>query len=229
MAARTKPTTKGVAIADSRTRLPRAHTRARKAVLETELASAREGIRALTNQLEGTQSEVLILRQQLEVAQTEIATRIKALEQAKISAAAELERQMAARSQFFAKAAHDLRNPIQPVGDLLVAAAKRLEDGNTDAALEHITIARKATSDLRRSFNTVLELGRLQSGNVTPSYTDFDLRHLVDEVVCRMAPDVTNREMNGRFPRVASSNFVTGCLISDVTGGAGSRGVRHQP
>ncbi|HEX7641413.1 MAG TPA: ATP-binding protein [Burkholderiaceae bacterium] len=92
------------------------------------------------------------------------------------------------KSQFLANAAHDLRQPMQAIGNLLEAARHAFTRGDTVKSEELVLAAQSATQIMRSSFNSVLELSRLDAGALTASYSEFDLAELIEEVRQAMLP-----------------------------------------
>nr|WP_229224245.1 hybrid sensor histidine kinase/response regulator [Duganella sp. SG902] len=92
------------------------------------------------------------------------------------------------KSRFVAEAAHDLRQPMQAIGNLLGAAAHALGRGDAQRGGELIGTAQKATHVMRSSFNAVLELSRLECGAITAEYSSFDLAEVVSETVFALRP-----------------------------------------
>jgi signal transduction histidine kinase/tetratricopeptide (TPR) repeat protein len=92
------------------------------------------------------------------------------------------------KSQFVAEAAHDLRQPMQAIGNLLGAASHAIGRGDVDKSRDLIDTAQKATHAMRSSFNAVLELSRLECGAIAAEYSSFDLTELVNESVFALRP-----------------------------------------
>ena len=92
------------------------------------------------------------------------------------------------KSQFVAEAAHDLRQPMQAIGNLLGAASHALDRGDVAKGRELIDTTQKATNAMRSSFNAVLELSRLECGAIVAEYGSFDLGELVSETVLALRP-----------------------------------------
>jgi signal transduction histidine kinase len=92
------------------------------------------------------------------------------------------------KSQFMAEAAHDLRQPLQAIGNLLGAASHALDRGDVARGRELIGTMQKATHAMRSSFDAVLDLSRLESGAIVADYGTFDLGELVAETVRALRP-----------------------------------------
>jgi len=123
----------------------------------------------------------------LETSQRETRAKTAALVKAKDELRALAEQQNVAKSKFLADAAHDLRQPMQALTNLLGAARHALDQGNAGRADEILELAQDASRLTRTSFNAVLDISRLESGFVAAEIGDFDLPALVEEVAasCR--------------------------------------------
>ncbi|WP_343732529.1 ATP-binding protein [Duganella sp.] len=127
------------------------------------------------------------------------------------------------KSRFVAEAAHDLRQPMQAIGNLLGAAAHALGRGDVGKGSELIGTAQKATNVMRSSFNAVLELSRLESGAITAEYSSFDLAELVSETVFALRPlseargvAIRLRLRAGRTLIVRSDRQLLGRVLSNL-------------
>jgi signal transduction histidine kinase len=94
----------------------------------------------------------------------------------------ELRREIAARDEFIAVAAHELRNPMTPIValvQLLVARAHREEA--SPALLSGLQTLESAVEHYVRRATTLLEITRITAGNLRLTPASFDLSELVRE------------------------------------------------
>jgi two-component system, sensor histidine kinase len=98
------------------------------------------------------------------------------------------ERQSAAKSKFIADAAHDLRQPMQALANLIEAAGYALKSGEKDKCTQYLMLAEDAARLTRSSFNAVLDISRLESGFVQAEYSEFELHEVINEVVHSVQP-----------------------------------------
>jgi two-component system OmpR family sensor kinase len=104
---------------------------------------------------------------------------------------AELEAELRSRDDFLAIAAHELRNPMTPISarvELLLARARRTPGAvpkEIVRGLEHLDQSLDAY--LRRAA-VLLEVSRINSGNLRLETTAVDLSTLVKQVTMRMIP-----------------------------------------
>ena len=122
-----------------------------------------------------------------------------ALVKAKDELRALAERQNVAKSKFLADAAHDLRQPMQALTNLLGAARHALEAGDQEKCDGLLSLAQDASRLARGSFNAVLDISRLESGFVEAEYSTFDLAALVEEIAAPFATTAAERGVDLRL------------------------------
>jgi len=135
----------------------------------------------------------------LETAQRETRAKTSALVKAKDELRALAEQQNVAKSRFLADAAHDLRQPMQALTNLLGAARHALGQGDAAKADEVLALAQDASRLTRTSFNAVLDISRLESGFVEAELTDVDLPALVEESAALCGADAAERGVKLRL------------------------------
>jgi signal transduction histidine kinase len=145
------------------------------------------------------ESQLSDRNERLEAAQGETRVKTDALVRAKDELRALAERQNAAKSKFLADAAHDLRQPMQALTNLLGAARHALAQGDTEKTDEVLGLAQDASRLTRTSFNAVLDISRLESGFVQAELTDVDLPALIDEVAAPCLVAAAEKGIEVRF------------------------------
>ncbi|BFO56457.1 MULTISPECIES: 7TM diverse intracellular signaling domain-containing protein [Comamonadaceae] len=93
----------------------------------------------------------------------------------------EAERRDRDKSRFLADAVHDLRQPLQAIGNALDPIGASIRSGRTEAALGLVDMATRASATMRSQLSAILDLSRLESGWVQAELSDFDLAALVRE------------------------------------------------
>jgi signal transduction histidine kinase/CheY-like chemotaxis protein len=169
--------------------------------LRDELIAAHSALFAAAKHAYSSQVQAEQLARQLQDIQQDADSRTAALIKARDEVRQMLERRSAAKSRFIAEAAHDLRQPMQAMGDLLQASWLSFESGNLVVAQDCLADAMRAVADLRTSFNMVLDLSVLESGGVAPTYSNFDIRMMIEEVIRTTIPDGANRFACNGFTR----------------------------
>ncbi len=166
----------------------------------------------------------------LEASQEETRTKTAALVKAKDTLRALAEGQNVAKSKFLADAAHDLRQPMQALTNLLGAARHALDQGDVDRGREMLTLAQDAARLTRTSFNAVLDISRLESGFVEAEIADFDLCALIEEATAPLLPFAEERGVavrvrwRGEGPiAVRSDRHLLGRIIGNLV----SNGIKY--
>jgi two-component system, OmpR family, sensor kinase len=112
-------------------------------------------------------------------------------EAALLARVAELEGELRVRDDFLAFAAHELRNPLTPISarlELLLAKARQRADGAPEGLVQSLErLAALMDSYLRRATN-LLEVSRIESGNLRLHLTEVELSALMRQVTANMAP-----------------------------------------
>ncbi len=103
------------------------------------------------------------------------------------------ERKNQEKSQFLASAVHDLRQPLQAIGNALDPALRTLADGDVATARSMLTLAQTAAHLMAGQLAAMLEISRLESGLVQPETTSFDLRALAEGTLAQF-DDMAARE-----------------------------------
>jgi signal transduction histidine kinase/CheY-like chemotaxis protein len=163
----------------------------------------------------------------------EVETRRRQVQAEQLLRLKEAQRQLAEesnrkKSTFLAAATHDLRQPLTALDAMVEALDRSLTRDDLPAAREQMVLTRRSCSAMRRTLNAVLEISRLDSGIVTPDYTSFDLRPLVEEVCGQYAPLATAKgiELRLRLPRgaapvaVRSDSALLGRVLTNLVANA---------
>ncbi|MBN8752810.1 MULTISPECIES: hybrid sensor histidine kinase/response regulator [Variovorax] len=87
------------------------------------------------------------------------------------------------KSRFLADAIHDLRQPLQVIGNALNPIGGAIRAGHTVNALNLAQMATRAAGNMRSQLAAILDLSRLESGFVKAELSDFDLVTLVRDTV----------------------------------------------
>jgi signal transduction histidine kinase/CheY-like chemotaxis protein len=147
----------------------------------------------------GRERQLTDRNKRLEAAQEETRIKTDALVKAKDELRALAERQNVAKSKFLADAAHDLRQPMQALTNLLGAARHALDQGDSARCDEMLSLAQDASRLTRNSFNAVLDISRLESGFVQAEPVDFDLTGMLEEALAPLLPVAAEQDVDIRF------------------------------
>jgi two-component system, sensor histidine kinase len=110
----------------------------------------------------------------------------------------------AAKSSFVATMSHEIRTPLH----VILGMTDILETSCTDPANHtYLHALRDAGKSLLHLINDILDFSRIETGNVTIAYEDFDLHKLVDSVIRGMSHlaerkgIILSSEFDYRIPR----------------------------
>jgi two-component system OmpR family sensor kinase len=104
---------------------------------------------------------------------------------------AELEDALRARDDFLAIAAHELRNPMTPIGaqiELLLAKARRQPETVPAGTVQGLERLERSVDAYVRRATTLLEVSRIDSGSLDLKAAEVDLSALVRKVATGMIP-----------------------------------------
>ena len=171
---------------------------------ERALSFSNNSIKAKNTELESLNSSLEDSKRDMEA---KTAALVGAKEEARLSA----ERSNLNKSQFLADAAHDLRQPMQALSNLLEAAQHAMVRADHNTSGQLLANAQTALRSARSSFNAILDISRLESGFVEAEYSCFEIEDFVKEVISplRLAADergVTLRTRLGSGKTVVRSD-----------------------
>jgi two-component system, sensor histidine kinase len=157
-------------------------------------AYARERQLTVSNQAITTKSAQLEqLNAALEESKRDTEVKTTALVAMKEEARIAAERSNLNKSKFLADAAHDLRQPMQALSNLLEAAQHALVRRDHDSSGKLLAGAQTALRSARSSFNAILDISRLESGFVHAEYSSFQIEELVGEVIAPLSVAANER------------------------------------
>jgi signal transduction histidine kinase len=107
------------------------------------------------------------------------------------------------KTQFFAAASHDLRQPLHAMGLFAGALHEKIKDPEMLHVVNSINAAVDALEGL---FNELLDISKIDSGIITPNLTDFALATVLDRLRADFEPE--SREKGLRLVVAGSKRFV---------------------
>jgi signal transduction histidine kinase len=102
------------------------------------------------------------------------------------------------RTQFFAAANHDLRQPLHALGLLAAALSERSRDPGVTGLVTSINASVEALEGL---FNALLDMSKLDAGAVQPELRDFPLARVLDRLRVELAPEAAEKGLRLRVRR----------------------------
>ena len=111
------------------------------------------------------------------------------------AARAQAEAANRSRTQFFAAASHDLRQPLHALG--LMSAA--LSERSRDPAVTGLVASMNASVEaLERLFNELLDISKLDAGAVKPELRDFPVSRVLERLRIELAPEAAEKDLRLR-------------------------------
>src|SRR5262249_49765906 len=101
-----------------------------------------------------------------------------------------------AKSNFLAAASHDLRQPLQSLM-LLQSSLKPLVHDDEASAL--VTRIGRSANVMKGILDALLDINRLEGGDLHPSKTDFPLNDLLDSVTADFLDLIRDKGLEFRF------------------------------
>lgn len=115
----------------------------------------------------------------------------------------ELERQQSFRNEFFSKASHEIRSPVNGI----IGMADILHQTATTDQKEYVSSLKFLSNHLRYIVNDLLDLAKLEAGKIKTEKIDFDLYELINTTKHSFQPQCDskliglNTEINPEVPR----------------------------
>jgi signal transduction histidine kinase len=100
-----------------------------------------------------------------------------------------------AKGTFLTMMSHELRTPLNAIGGYVQLLEMGIQGPTTDAQLEALGRIMKSQRHLLRLINEVLNLARIEAGQVTYALEDVALRDIVDSVLPMVAPQLAARQL----------------------------------
>lgn len=101
-----------------------------------------------------------------------------------------------AKSQFFAAASHDLRQPLHAMGLFAAALSEKVRDPEVSNVVNSISASVEALETL---FNELLDLSKIDAGAVKPHLMDFDIQPLLDRLAMDFEPEAFDKGLRLRM------------------------------
>jgi signal transduction histidine kinase/CheY-like chemotaxis protein len=143
--------------------------------------------------------------------------------------ALEAERDIALRtdqekSRFVAIASHDLRQPVHALGLFAATLQKRLQHTPDEPLVRNFL---RAVEDLERSFNSMLDISRLDGSNATPLMHTFPLRDLFRRLQMQYAGQAELSGLGLRFSTGGKSVTSDPQLLERIIGNLVQNAIKY--
>ena len=100
------------------------------------------------------------------------------------------------KTQFFAAASHDLRQPLHAMGLFAAALAERVRDPEVIDVVHSINLSVEALEAL---FNELLDISKIDAGVIKPNPEHFSAQSLFDRLRMDLEPEAAEKELTLRF------------------------------
>ncbi len=119
----------------------------------------------------------------------------------------EAEQALLDKNQFLTTASHDLRQPVHAMGFLIEAIIHRNQD---DSLMPQLLDLQQSVRSVHLMFNSLLDLSKIESGNVMTAPTRVDIGTLLDSVITLFREEANSRALRLRTWRPKRRLFVMG-------------------
>lgn len=119
----------------------------------------------------------------------------------------EAEQALLDKNQFLTTASHDLRQPVHAMGFLIEAIIHRNQD---DSLTPQLLDLQQSVRSVHLMFNSLLDLSKIESGNVMTAPTRVDIGTLLDSVITLFREEANSRSLRLRTWRPKRRLFVMG-------------------
>lgn len=124
-----------------------------------------------------------------------------------VDAKEEAERASQAKTDFLANMSHELRTPLNSIIGLLQLCDK---DDMGPQSWEMVEIIKKSSSSLISTVNDILDLSKIEAGEVRLEYMAFDVNDKISTLVKSMAPMASKRGLSVKYEGVEGNLYVLG-------------------
>lgn len=129
-----------------------------------------------------------------------------------------------AKSQFFAAASHDLRQPLHAMGLFAASLAEKVHDPEALAATGNIAASVGALEAL---FNELLDVSKIDAGGVVPNASDFVLQAMLDRLTTDFDQEAAEKMLQFRLRRCAVRIHSDPLLLERILRNLVSNAIRH--
>jgi signal transduction histidine kinase len=111
------------------------------------------------------------------------------------------------KNQFLTTASHDLRQPVHAMGFLIEAI---IHKNSNDALMPQLLDLQQSVRSVQLMFNSLLDLSKIESGNMMTTTTHVDIGALLDSVITLFREEAKSRGLKLRTWRPGRRIYVMG-------------------
>lgn len=184
---------------------------------EHELALSNEAFRRQSHELQQRNEEIRLSSQQAE-------EKALALIDLKEMLRASADKKNQEKSQFLAGAVHDLRQPLQAIGNALEPARLCVARGDAPAAAPMLELAQRASVLMAEQLAAMLEMSRLESGFIKAEIETVDLVAIVEASLVQLGESAAKEGVRLRVEKpsahvwVQSDRHFLGRILRNLVG-----------
>lgn len=119
----------------------------------------------------------------------------------------EAEQALRDKNQFLTTASHDLRQPVHAMGFLIEAI---IHKNSNDALMPQLLDLQQSVRSVQLMFNSLLDLSKIESGNMMTTTTHVDIGALLDSVITLFREEAKSRGLKLRTWRPGRRIYVMG-------------------
>jgi signal transduction histidine kinase/ActR/RegA family two-component response regulator len=128
------------------------------------------------------------------------------------------------KTQFFAAASHDLRQPLHALGLFAAALSERVKDPEVMRVVNSINASVEALESL---FNELLDISKIDAGVIKAAPAHFALRSLFDRLRMDLEPEAADKGLRLRFSPTNAYVFSDQVLIERILRNLISNALRY--
>jgi len=151
-------------------------------------------------------------------------TAIRATEKALQKAKEAADQANTAKSRFLAAVSHDLRQPLQTVTLLSGVLHRKTSEPQTGKIIEEL---RAGLHSMKEILNTLLDLGRLEAGDITPHLVDIPVGRLVEKVANEYRSQARTKRLELRLVPVVATCRSDPAILEHILRNLVSNSVRY--
>ena len=118
-----------------------------------------------------------------------------------------------AKSEFLANMSHELRTPLNAIIGYSELLQEEVEDLGQEDALPDLKKINSAGKHLLRLINDILDLSKIEAGKTQLFIENFEIRHVVDEVVNAVQPTASQRSNTIAVECSANLGWMDGDIV----------------
>jgi signal transduction histidine kinase len=147
------------------------------------------------------------------------------------AARAEAEEAVRLRDEFLSTASHELRTPVTSLQLVVQSLMRGLRESKPSVPLDMLAVASRQSDRLVALINQLLDVARIESGQLDLRFEEFDLALDAARIVERLQPQIgpakspvrlhAKGPVTGRWDRSRIDQLLTNLLMNALTYGAG--------